>query len=337
MKIAAPFSRPNEVEMLLHFGADELYCGLHTPEWEDCVQGRLWINRRSPRGANLLSWQDLAGAVSRAHAENVPVFLTLNSPFYPESARKYLMRLCRKAVDDIGVDGFILSDIPLLIDLGKAGYSVPIHLSSLGACINSHAVNFYRELGVSRIILPRQLRPSEIMELLKQNREEMDFEVFAVNDGCYFEEGYCQTTHALTPFCMTDWETAEMPVHGSDPGSHMKPDSTENNRTDLRSYLWFLNNCGSTFQEDRLPNGPCSLCLFGHFRDWGVDAVKIVGREASFFRKMRSLQLVKAVMNEVLQGARPNEIAHFARRLRSTPDLCVSGLMCYFRESDDLN
>jgi len=335
VKIVAPFSHPNEVEMLLHYGADELYCGIHTPEWEDCVKGRLWMNRRSPRGANLLSWQALAEAISLAHTQNIPVFITLNSPFYPESARKYAVGVCRKAVEEIGADGLIISDIPLLIDLRKAGCSAPIHLSSLAGCINSGTVDFYRGLGISRIILPRQLRPSEIEDLVKRNREQMDFEVFALNDGCFFEEGYCQTTHALNPFCMTDWEMDSIPGHGEDSNSLGNPDLLEKNRTDMKGFLWFLNNCGSSFQDDGLPNGPCSLCLFGHFQDWGVDAVKIVGREASFYRKMRSLQIVKAVMDQIRPGTDPNEIAHYACRLRSTPDLCTSGLMCYFRESDD--
>jgi putative protease len=100
----------------------------------------------------------------------------------------------------------------------------------------------------------------------------------------------------------------------------------------LREYLWYQNNCGSSFQQNGLPNGPCSLCWFGHFRDWGVTAVKIVGREASFYRKMRSLQLVKAVMAEVKEGGACEKIAQFARSLRATPEYCDKGYMCYFRD-----
>ena len=96
--------------------------------------------------------------------------------------------------------------------------------------------------------------------------------------------------------------------------------------------MWYQNNCGSSCQKDGLPNGPCSLCWFADFRAWGVAAVKIVGREASFFRKMRSLQLVKAVMDEVREGASANSIAELARSLRKTPEYCEKGYMCYFRE-----
>ena len=59
MKIAAPLSSATEVEMLLHYGADELYCGVRTPEWETNFGGGGWMNRRSPQGANLGSLEDI--------------------------------------------------------------------------------------------------------------------------------------------------------------------------------------------------------------------------------------------------------------------------------------
>ncbi len=97
----------------------------------------------------------------------------------------------------------------------------------------------------------------------------------------------------------------------------------------FREYRWFQNNCGSSCKADGTPNGPCSLCWFGYFRDWGVKAVKIVGREASFHRKMSSLQLVKAVMDVVNGGKSPGDIAAYARSLRNTPEYCNKGHMCY--------
>jgi putative protease len=156
----------------------------------------------------------------------------------------------------------------------------------------------------------------------------MEFEVFALNDGCYFEEGFCQTSHALGPFCLTQWE----PLQHSPKKRPVPPEMMKKHLDNLHTYLWYQNNCGSSHQQDGLPNGPCSLCSFGRFRDWSVHAVKIVGREASFYRKMRSLQLVKAVMDEVRGGSSVESIAELAKSLRRTPEYCETGYMCYFRE-----
>jgi len=165
----------------------------------------------------------------------------------------------------------------------------------------------------------------EIEKILATNNNTMAFEVLAVNDGCLFEEGFCQTTHALGgPFCLMEWDIQAV-------GERISPTKIKQRTDELREYLWYQNNCGSSFQDDGLPNGPCSLCWFGHFHKWGVHAVKIVGREASFYRKMRSLQLVKAVMGEVNGDASPEDVSRFARALRNTPTYCDKGYMCHFR------
>lgn len=314
--------------MLIHNGADELYCGVSTPEWEQHFGGRWWMNRRSPVQANLLCREDLQRVVEVAHRHRIPVQVALNAAFYPQGAIRYLVKLADTLVHDFAVDGLIVSDFNFLCALESRGLPVNIHLSSLGGCFNSRTAEFYRSLGVTRVILPRQLRGSEIKGLLRRARGRMEFEAFALNDGCYFEEGLCQTSHTLGTFCLTEWT-----VQRYCPGAPDEPTDTDLSRylQKLRTFLWYQNNCGSSFQQEGLPNGPCSLCLLGEFQAWGMKAVKIAGREASFYRKMRSLQMVKAVMDEVRGGMPPQEVKDFARSLRKTPEYCDQGSMCYFR------
>lgn len=314
--------------MLLHHGADEIYFGLMMSDWESHFGHHLWMNRRSSSRANLSSWQDVEDIVALAHQNGVSVNMTLNAPFYTDDAISYLLGLGRRLVEKIGIDSFIVSDINLLKRLAEEALPVRIHLSSLGSCFNARSADFYGSLGVRRIILPRQLCLSDIRRIVTEVRSDMEFEVFALNDGCYFEEGLCRTSHSLGPFCLAQGQPT---VHGQgSPG--ISPDFLAARMRDLREYLWYQNNCGSSFQAAGLPNGPCSLCWFGHFRDWGIHAVKIVGREASFVRKLGSIQLAKAVMDEVRAGAGREEIAKLSRSLRATPDLCEKGFMCYFRE-----
>ncbi len=330
MKIVAPVAAVRDVEMSVHFGADEIYCGVSPPEWEEHFGGGWWINRRSPLGANLGSWAEIREVARLAHEARVPVHVTLNAPYYTEGGIRYLWKLAQKLTDELGIDGLIVSDFNLLLRLAERPLPARIHLSSLGSCLNGRAADFYASLGVRRVILPRQLRLSEIRTLVEGRRSRVEFEVFALNDGCYFEEGFCQTTHVLGgPFCLSNWQ-ATFPGAGR---SGLAADEIERAVQDLREYLWYQNNCGSSFQGQGLPNGPCSLCWFGHFRDWGVAAVKIVGREASFARKTASLQLVKAIMDEVRAGKSAEEIARSALGLRATPEHCGKGYMCYFRES----
>ncbi len=324
MKILAPISSVEETEMLLECGADELYCGLSTSDWQDRFGNRCWMNRRHPDQANLDNYDAIVEITKMAHANDVPVFITLNAPFYPPGSLKHIICLCERLCGDAQVDGFIVCDLPLLSLLAEQRLPAEIHLSSLGSCFNSEAVRFYGSMGVKRIILPRQLHLSEIEAIVANSGSDMEFEVFGLNDGCFFEEGFCQTSHSFGPFCMTPWDLEVL--EGPDWTSEEK----EQRLKMLKSYMWYQNNCGSSFQADGLPNGPCSLCWLGHFRDWGIAAVKIVGREASFFRKMRSLQLVKTVMDTVRSGQGRREIADYARSLRDTAEYCAQGHMCYY-------
>jgi putative protease len=335
MKIVTPLSSVSEFEMLLHNGANELYCGLKTPEWDKLFNQNLWMNRRSPNQANIRSWEELDHITTAAHKEAVKVNITLNASFYPKKGMDYILKLSRQLVEKIRVDALIISDLNLLVELSKEKLPVRIHLSSLGSCFNSHSIDFYRSLGVNRIILPRQLTLPEIKSIVttatnKADINKMEFEVFALNDGCYYEEGFCQTSHTLGAFCLTDWDLQPVgPLKNSQ--SVLKGINTRMNH--YKKHLWFQNNCGSSFQENGLPNGPCSLCFFGHFRDWGITAVKIVGREASFQRKMGSLQLVKAVRDKILNNTKRDRIKAYARDLRQTPEYCKNGAMCYFEET----
>ena len=332
MKIITPISSVSELDMLLYNGADELYCGLKTREWEDIYGPNLWMNRRSPDQANMTSLKDLSTITTTAQTQSVKVSITLNAAFYPENSMVHILNLCEQLVK-IGVDAFIVSDLNLLIELSRKKFPVRIHLSSLGSCFNSYAIDFYRSLGVKRIILPRQLTLSEIKSIVKTGSDKMEFEVFALNDGCYFEEGFCQSSHTLGAFCLTEWQTELLERNTSNEENEKMSKKLDQRLAHFKEYLWYQNNCGSSFQKNGLPNGPCSLCWFGDFRDWGVTAIKIVGREASFHRKMGSLQLVKAVRDKTMNHTDHNRIKTYARDLRQTPEYCDRGYMCYFKSA----
>jgi collagenase-like PrtC family protease len=206
MKILAPVRSSDEVEPLLAAGADELYCGITPPRWSD-TQGASWANRRNPRSAGVPDLDDLQRIVALAASR--PVFVTLNSPAYRASAIPLLLDFGKRLLEEVGVRALIVAELELLLALAEAGLTARVHLSSLATCRNRGAALFYRDLGVSRIILPRHLTLSEIEELRVPG---VELEAFVLNDGCVFEEGLCATTHALGTFCLADAKEPEQPT-----------------------------------------------------------------------------------------------------------------------------
>jgi putative protease len=309
VKIAAPLRSSAEVEPLCAAGADEFYCGLTPTFWAERY-GEAWVHRRNPRSAGVPDLVDLKRIVALARAR--PVYVTLNAPSYPADAIPPLVDFGRMLLDEMGVGGLIVAETELLLALAEADLTPHVHVSSLATCTNSRTASFYRELGVARIILPRHLTLAEIEEIVIPD---LEFEVFALNDGCVFEEGLCATTHALGTFCL-----------GDGPGtSGLTPDALES----YEFWKWTLNNCGCRTSRG-FPLGPCGLCALPRFARLGIASLKVVGREASPARKAASVELTARALRLTELEARPDEIRSAVIGARGGRGLCSGAHLCYY-------
>jgi putative protease len=327
MKLLAPVSNPEEVVPLIAGGAEEIYCGLVPAAWVSREDPAQWLNRRSAKGANLQTPDQLQDVLDRAHARGVPVFLTLNAHHYQERQIPAIVDMAA-TVAQMGVDAFIVSDLTLICAMRDAGIDTALHLSSLGVCTNREAARFYGDLGVRRIILPRHLSLDDIRSVVTAVPE-LEFEVFLLNDGCVYEEGHCLTTHEWGAFCLEDWSFDFRPL--SNDAAQRHGAAWAETIADYQRFRWFQNNAGCTTTARGLPNGPCSLCFLSRFAEAGVASLKVVGREAAAIRKLASIQLAGAVLKTWRETRRPEAVAARARGLRATPELCDTGYMCYFR------
>lgn len=307
MKILAPARSEVEIEPLCDAGAHEFYCGIDPPDWERSFGGTS-VHRRNPRSAGVAGLDELRRMVSLAHPR--PVFATLNAPSYPAGAVEHLLRFGRVLVDDIGVGALIVGDWELMLALAEDGLASRVHVSSLASCRNAGAATFYRSLGVSRIILPRQVTLREIAQCATAG---VELEVFALNDGCAFEEGICSTTHALRPFCIDDRIG----------GKQIALDER------YEFWKWTLNNCGCQTSRG-YTLGPCGLCALPQLARCGVASLKVVGREASTARKVASVRLASAALNLATTGAQAADIRSAVVSLRGAPELCRDAHLCYY-------
>ncbi|MBI3600133.1 MAG: U32 family peptidase [Nitrospinae bacterium] len=330
INITVPINSLDELEPLAANGADEFYCGIIPREWLDCYTYAVPMNRRLNERASLSSIDELNRLVKRAHIYSIPVFVTLNAPYYTDSQISYLIELIKKLYG-IGVDGLIISDIGLLLSVKELDIDIDINLSSLASIHNHEAASFYRELEVKRIILPRHITIAEI-RAIKRRIGGMEYEVFILNDACIYEEGFCNTTHKAGPFCTARWEYNFFKTDYL-PWTDKETDRVSGNLEDFREWGWYMNNCGSTYSEKGLPNGACGLCAIYDFYKIGISALKIVGREATLDRKLKSLKMAKMVIGQIKKGGSKGSVCRYAVEMRNTPELCDSGYMCYYRDA----
>jgi len=323
VKILAPLRASSEVEPLAAAGAEEFYCGLTPPGWA-ATQGRAWANRRNPRSAGVPDVADLKAIV--ALAAHRPVFVALNAPSYHASAIPLLVDFGRRLLEEIGVRALIVAETELLLALAEAGLARSVHVSSLATCRNRGAALFYRDLGASRIILPRHLTLREI-EAIRVDGVEL--EAFVVNDGCVFEEGLCATTHALGTFCLADGEPQRTPalpiVREPREGAAVPGEALER----YAFWKWTLDNCGCSSSRG-FPLGPCGLCAMPRLAAAGVASLKVVGREASLERKEASVRLVAHALRLAHAGGGPEVLREAAIALRGARGLCEGARLCYY-------
>ena len=87
-------------------------------------------------------------------------------------------------------DALIMADPGLIMMAREAWPEMPIHLSVQANTVNYAAVKFWRALGISRVILSRELSLDEIAEI-RQECPDMELEVFVHGALCIAYSGRC--------------------------------------------------------------------------------------------------------------------------------------------------
>jgi U32 family peptidase len=330
MDITAPISQIDEIAPLIAAGAGELYCGVVPPSWVAQFNTGA-VNRRY--FGNLAGLADLERAIALAHAGGARLFLVLNAQHYGSDQTDALVDLAR-GFTEMGGDAAIVADMTLILSLRQRVPEVAIHVSSVASCRNSAAVAFYRDLGVRRVILPRDVTIAEV-EGMARAVPDVELEAFVLNDGCVFEEGVCHSVHLPSklggPICVDSFPFAYSGASGRAVPPRVARRLHEHDE-DYKRWLWYRFGCGFSTTEAGYPYGPCGLCAIPRFAAAGLASVKIAGREGASARKLKSVEMVRRVLDRQRAGEDAAALCETAIGIRNTPNHCRSGFMCYYPE-----
>jgi putative protease len=157
------------------YGADAVYAG----------QPRYSLRVRN----NEFSKEDtLARGIEEAHAAGKRFFLASNIAPHNNKLKNYIRDL--EPVVDMGPDALIMSDPGLIMMVRERFPDMPIHLSVQSNVVNYAAVRFWQSIGLSRIILSRELSLKEVAEIREQCPD-MELEVFVHGALCIAYSGRC--------------------------------------------------------------------------------------------------------------------------------------------------
>jgi len=198
-EILAPAGGPAALAAAIAAGADAVYLGL----------GEL----DARRGAEGFAVKDLPELVTKAHAAGVRIHLTLNITL----AARELGRAARTLAwaEQSGVDAVLICD-PALLELMPAFPRLQAHWSTQAGIGSSAGVRAAKSLGITRVVLARELSLAEIAPCTRQGPE---VEVFAQGALCFAVSGHCSMTSwvggrsgnrgTCTSICRVEWSCNE--------------------------------------------------------------------------------------------------------------------------------
>jgi len=321
LKILSPLNTIDETEQLILAGADEFYCGVLPDDWRNRYSVAASLNRRQEdnpvinTSPHFRSFEDLAAAIKIAHAHDVMVALTLNEHYYSNAQYPALIEYITNALQ-AGVDAFIVGDIGMILTLRDIAPGVHIHISTAGTAFNAETVHFYRDLGASRVILPRHLSLEEI-GALAAHVNGIELEVFIFNSRCANVDGLCTFQHGLAAFVpeqehKRDYENACMMLYKI--SASVRGCSDEEAEQVLREKV--SRERQHFWSALHIDERPCGACALYEFEEMKIAGVKIVGRGNTTERKLRDVRFFREVLN-FLTKSKPSkkEFRQYVRTL----------------------
>ena len=179
-ELLAPAGDRDCLRAAVENGADAVYFGLNCG-----------FNARA-RATNFEP-DELAGVISDLHHRGVKGFVTLNTLAFSEELPE-LESLIR-TIASADVDAVLVQDLGLVRLIRAICPDLAIHASTQMTLTSAECIQVAEELGIERVVLPRELSIREIAKLRQSTHVEL--EAFVHGALCVAYSGQCLTSESL--------------------------------------------------------------------------------------------------------------------------------------------
>ena len=178
-ELLAPAGDFEKLEFAYLYGADAVYFG-----------GQNFSLRANAKNFSL---EDMKKATEYAHSLGKKVYVTVNIVFHDsdfDGLDDYL-----KYLDSINIDGIIASDIAVIKRVQELRLHFSVTLSTQASLLNTRAVKFWKNLGVTRVVLAREASREEIKKVKDTG---IEVETFIHGAMCTSFSGKCVLSNYMT-------------------------------------------------------------------------------------------------------------------------------------------
>ena len=300
------------------FGADAVYAG----------QPRYSLRARN----NEFQLEELGIGISEAHQLGKKFFVASNLMPHNTKVKSYIKDM--EPVIAMQPDALIMADPGLIMMVRERFPEAVIHLSVQANTVNFASVKFWQKLGLSRIILSRELSLDEIEEI-RQQCPDIELEVFVHGALCMAYSGRCLLSGyfnhrdanqgTCTNSCRWDYKVANAQEDGS--GDIQKIDFDFDKALSESA----LSGCGS-IPRHPLADQPYLISRADHpdelmpvledehgtyimnskdlravehverLAKIGIDSLKVEGRTKSIYYVARTAQVYRQAIDDAVAG-----------------------------------
>jgi len=300
-ELLAPAGTLRNMRYAFAYGADAVYAGM--PRYSLRVRNNDFLE------------DNLRTGIDEAHRQGKQFFVATN--VMPHGAK------LKTFLDDIAPvvamrpDALIMADPGLIMLVRERWPELPIHLSVQANTVNAAGVKFWQSVGLTRVILSRELSLEEVAEV-RQACPDMELEVFVHGALCIAYSGRCLLSGyfnhrdanqgACTNSCRWDYKiaredldaVAEIPL--SEIKRHPKADEVyylEERERPGEFMPIFEDEHGTYIMNSR------DLRAVEHVHrltEIGIDCLKIEGRTKSHYYTARTAQVYRQAIDDAVAG-----------------------------------
>ena len=182
LELLAPAGDLEKLRIAIIYGADAVYFG-----------GQAFSLRA---GAGGLSISEMEEGLAFAHERGKKCYLTLNIYAHNDDIKPLYEYL--ESIKHLPIDGILVSDPGIMMMIREVIPDAEIHLSTQANMTNAKTAEFWRNMGMKRLVLARELSLEEIKGIRKELPEDVELEAFIHGAMCISYSGRCLLSNFMT-------------------------------------------------------------------------------------------------------------------------------------------
>ena len=289
--LLAPAGSFEKAKIAFLYGADAVYMGTSSLS----LRSRVSVND-----------DELERTIEYAHSIGKKVYAAVNIFAWDDKYEEVIKQA--KILNDIKVDGAIISDGGIVEIFKKYAPNVDIHISTQANIVSYHNANFWKKNGAKRVILGRELNKEQIRKIIEKTPDDLETEIFVHGAICFGYSGRC---------FLSDFLACRSANLG---------DCAQSCRWAYNVYVEEKNNPGNLMPVEDDEHGTYifsskDLCLIKELPEiieMGVDSLKIEGRLKTEYYLASVINTYRTAIDECIKNTENYDYTKYLKELEKT-------------------